>query len=66
MGASTILNFLNNYGSLGPINKIVKFVILDSPFYSFEQIAKETVANSMSIPAFLCSPLINVAINRIY
>jgi uncharacterized alpha/beta hydrolase family protein len=65
MGASTILSFLKSYGEDLSIKQIVKFAILDSPFSSFEQIAKETVAKNMGLPVFICSPLVNVAINKV-
>lgn len=65
MGASTILNFLNIYGHEDDIKSSVKYAILDSPFSSFEKIAKETTANSLKIPHFICSPLVSIALNRI-
>jgi hypothetical protein len=35
MGASTILNFVSNYGGLLEVREFVKFIVLDSPFSSF-------------------------------
>lgn len=40
MGASTILHFLSKYGANPQIKDIVSAVVLDSPFCSFEKIAK--------------------------
>lgn len=65
MGASTVLNFLKIYGEDSLIKSSIKSAILDSPFVSFEQIAKETVAKNMGLPAFVCSPLVNVTINKV-
>jgi triacylglycerol esterase/lipase EstA (alpha/beta hydrolase family) len=40
MGAATILYFLKVYGEKEYIKNMVRFTVLDSPFCSFEQIAK--------------------------
>lgn len=36
MGASTILNFMNNLTVDSEVREMIKFVVLDSPFASFE------------------------------
>jgi hypothetical protein len=42
--------------------RMIKFAVLDSPFCSFEQIAKETMAKNIKLPAFVCSPLVHITI----
>lgn len=66
MGASTILNLLANIGVESEARDVIKSVVLDSPFSSFEEIGKETIGKNLGVPAFICSPLINMAITKIH